>query len=59
MPPFPGYSGRPVVNRVEGVAIEDIKVLSRCVLNGIIHAYIPYQEQLGNMQTSECHGNKK
>lgn len=48
---FPGNSGSPVVNRVEGIAIEGAKALSRCVLIGIIHAYIPYQEQLVNMQT--------
>ena len=48
---FPGNSGSPVVNRAEGIAIEGTKALSRCVLIGIIHAYIPYQEQLVNMQT--------
>ena len=48
---FPGNSGSPVVNRVEAIAIEGTKALGRCVLIGIIHAYIPYQEQLVNMQT--------
>lgn len=50
---FPGNSGSPVVLRPELIAIDGTKSLSRSVLIGIIHSYIPYRESLINSQTSE------
>lgn len=48
---FPGNSGSPIVNRAENIAIGNSKYLDKCVLIGIIHSYIPYQESLVNQQT--------
>lgn len=50
---FPGNSGSPVVNRAEFIGIQGTKTLSKCVLAGIIHAYLPYCESLINSQTQE------
>ena len=50
---FPGNSGSPIITRPELMAIEGTKSLSRSVLLGIVHSYIPYRESLVNMQTQE------
>lgn len=48
---FPGNSGSPIVLRPETSTIIGTKSLNKSVLVGIIHSYIPYQEQLVNSQT--------
>lgn len=48
---FPGNSGSPVVLRPETISIEGTQALPKSVLIGIVHSYIPYQEQLINQQT--------
>lgn len=48
---FPGNSGSPIITRPERHFIIGTKALPRSVLVGIIHSYIPYQEQLINSQT--------
>lgn len=48
---FPGNSGSPIVTRPERVSIIGTTSLSRCVLIGIIHSYLPYEEKLINIQT--------
>lgn len=50
---FPGNSGSPIVNRPSNIHIEGTSSLPRCVLVGIVHSYIPYQEQLMNTQTKK------
>lgn len=50
---FPGNSGSPIITRPELMAIEGTKSLSRSVLLGIVHSYIPYRESLVNLQTQE------
>lgn len=42
-----------MVNRAEFFGIQGTKTLSRCVLVGIIHAYLSYRESLVNSQTQE------
>lgn len=48
---FPGNSGSPIVLRPDTSTIIGTKSLNMSVLVGIIHSYIPYQEQLVNSQT--------
>lgn len=50
---FPGNSGSPIVTRPEITSIEGTKALDKSILLGIVHAYIPYQEKLINIQTKE------
>lgn len=50
---FPGNSGSPIVSKPEFIGIQGTKILDRCVLIGIIHAYLPYCESLINSQTKE------
>lgn len=50
---FPGNSGSPIVNRPELAALNGSKSLKSCVLIGIVHSYIPYRENLVNMQTKQ------
>lgn len=50
---FPGNSGSPIVSKPEFIGIQGTKILDRCVLNGIIYAYLPYRESLINSQTKE------
>lgn len=50
---FPGSSGSPVISRPELVSIEGTKSLTKAVLIGIAHSYIPYKEKLINSQTGE------
>ena len=50
---FPGNSGSPIILRPDGVHIKGTKNLSRSVLVGIIHSYIPYEETLINSQTKK------
>lgn len=50
---FPGNSGSPIVSKPEFIGIQGTKILDRCVLIGIIHAYLPYRESLINSQTKE------
>lgn len=48
---FPGNSGSPIITRPEVTSLDGTKALSKCVLLGIIHSYIPYEETLVNSQT--------
>ena len=50
---FPGNSGSPIVSKPEFIGIQGTNILDRCVLIGIIHAYLPYRESLINSQTKE------
>lgn len=50
---FPGNSGSPILTKPEVVAVTGTKALSECVLAGIVHRYIPYQESLVNSQTHQ------
>lgn len=50
---FPGNSGSPIITKPEGLSIVGTTSLSRCVLIGIVHSYIPYQEKLINSQTKQ------
>ena len=50
---FPGNSGSPIITRPEFVHIEGTQSLTKSVLVGIVHSYIPYQESLINSQTKE------
>lgn len=50
---FPGNSGSPIITRPENVSIVGTTSLSRSVLVGIVHSYIPYRERLINSQTKE------
>lgn len=50
---FPGNSGSPVVLKPEFTSITGTEALSRSVLIGIIHSYIPYREALISEQTGE------
>ena len=50
---FPGNSGSPIITRPEIVAIEGTKTFNKSILLGIVHAYIPYSEQLINSQTKK------
>ena len=50
---FPGNSGSPIITRPEFVSIEGTPSLSRSILVGIVHSYIPYREKLINSQTNE------
>ena len=49
---FPGNSGSPIIYRPEFVSIMGTKNLNKCVLMGVIHSYIPYQEHLISTQTN-------
>lgn len=48
---FPGNSGSPIVTRPDLVSVGSTPALNKCILMGIIHSYIPYQENLINTQT--------
>ena len=50
---FPGNSGSPIVTRPEITSIQGTKSLNKSILLGIVHAYIPYQENLINSQTKQ------
>lgn len=50
---FPGNSGSPIINRIEVNTLNGTKNLNRTVLIGIVHSYVPYQEQLINVQTKQ------
>lgn len=50
---FPGNSGSPIVTRPELVSLTGTKSMNRCLLLGIVHAYIPYNESLINQQTKQ------
>lgn len=50
---FPGNSGSPIITRPEFVSITGTPSLTRSVLIGIVHSYIPYREKLINSQTKE------
>ena len=50
---FPGNSGSPVLLRPDIVSIKGTRNLTRCVLLGIIHSYLPYRETLIYSQTKE------
>lgn len=50
---FPGNSGSPIITRPEILSITGTKALTKSVLTGIVHSYIPYRERLINSQTKE------
>lgn len=50
---FPGNSGSPIITRPEIISIEGTPAFGKAILLGIVHAYIPYREQLVNQQTKE------
>lgn len=50
---FPGNSGSPIITKPEFVSIEGTPALSKSVLLGIVHSYIPYNESLVNQQTGD------
>lgn len=50
---FPGNSGSPIVLRPEIMSVGGTPSLSKCILVGIVHSYIPYREKLINSQTKE------
>lgn len=50
---FPGNSGSPIISKPEVIGIGDDPVLNQAVLIGIVHGYIPYEEQLINSQTQK------
>ncbi len=50
---FPGNSGSPIISRPEIISIKGTPSLSKCVLIGIVHSYIPYHEKLINSQTNQ------
>ena len=50
---FPGNSGSPIIVRPEILSVGNTKSGNKCVLLGIVHSYIPYQETLQNTQTKK------
>lgn len=50
---FPGNSGSPIITRPELINDNGSLSLNKSVLIGIIHSYIPYEEQLINSQTKK------
>lgn len=50
---FPGNSGSPIINRVEIISLTGTKNINRTMLIGVVHSYIPYQEELLNTQTNK------
>lgn len=50
---FPGNSGSPIITKPEFISVGETRALNRCVLIGIIHSYIPYQESLINIQSNQ------
>ena len=48
---FPGNSGSPIVSRPEMMSLEGTESLNETVLIGIVHSYVPYEQQLWNPQT--------
>jgi hypothetical protein len=50
---FPGNSGSPIIARPELASVEGTKPLNRAVVIGIVNSYIPYRENLVNLQTKE------
>ena len=50
---FPGNSGSPIITRPEFIAVGGSPSLQKSVLVGIVHSYIPYQENLINSQTKQ------
>lgn len=50
---FPGNSGSPIILRPEVMSITGTRNLTKSVLIGIVHSYIPYQEELINKQTNQ------
>ena len=47
---YPGNSGSPIISRPELGSVGKTTPIKNAVLIGIINSYIPYQEQLMNMQ---------
>ncbi len=50
---FPGNSGSPIISCPDSVSIGKTKKITKCALIGIVHSYIPYRENLINVQTNE------
>lgn len=50
---FPGNSGSPIILRPELISVDGSKALSRSVLVGIVHSYLPYQDRLISDQTQK------
>ena len=50
---FPGNSGGPIISAPESVSIEGTPSLNQSMLIGIIHSYIPFQDDLLSRQTGK------
>lgn len=50
---FPGNSGSPVITRPEIISVNNTKAMKESSLVGIVRGYIPYTEQLLNLQTKQ------
>ncbi len=50
---FPGNSGSPIISKPELVSITGTKNLSRSLLVGIVHSYIPFNDRLRSSQSGE------
>ena len=50
---FPGNSGSPLITRPEFFSVDRSIALDRCVLLGVVHSYLPYQDQLVSAQTHQ------
>jgi len=50
---FPGNSGSPIITKPEVIALEGTKSLPKSILLGVVHSYIPYNENLINSQTNK------
>lgn len=48
---FPGNSGSPVISKPEIISFGGGNILGECLLIGIVHSYIPYEETLISSQT--------
>ena len=50
---FPGNSGSPIILRPELISVDGMRPFNQSVLVGIVHSYIPYQDQLRSVQTQQ------
>lgn len=50
---FPGNSGSPIITKPEFIGIGNDPVLGMSCLIGIVHGYLPYEEELINAQTKK------
>ena len=50
---YPGNSGSPILSAPDNCSINNTKAINKCQLIGIVHSYIPYEEQLLNIQSKK------